>query len=110
MKNYSIDIKSLWSKISSLKYSYNKMGIKPERDWAVMFIVGAFMVLTCTVFAGYFYYQISNRAFFQVERVVDEGQIKINRPLLDSVVREIDMKTSKFYGLDGISTIADPGN
>lgn len=110
MKNYALDINTLWSKISSLRYSYNKIGIKPERDWIIMFLVGTLMVSACTVFAGYFYYQISNRAFFQVERVVDESQLKINRPLLDSVVREIDIKNSQFYVLDNNLAVGDPGS
>ena len=110
MKNYALDINTLWSKISSLRYSYNKIGIKPERDWIIMFLVGTLMVSACTVFAGYFYYQISNRVFFQFERVVDESQLKINRPLLDSVVREIDIKNSQFYVLDNNLAVGDPGS
>jgi len=110
MNKYSEQFKVWLGKIKSVKYSYKKRGIKPTRDWNILFVTSFIMTIFIASYAVYFYSQVNNGGIFQVEMVEEVGEVKVNRPLLDTVIKEIDTKTIRFVELEsrGVNA-ADPG-
>ncbi len=88
-------IKPFLPKLFQKKVSYDKGGLRPSRDWRNILITTFLTLCILASFSFYFYLQVGAGKFFAVTQEDTQNEVKINRNLLDKVVKDInDRKAS----------------
>ncbi|KND46714.1 MAG: hypothetical protein AB201_02640 [Parcubacteria bacterium C7867-006] len=102
-------IKDWFKKVTKTKNSYEKGEIKPTRDWRVILTTTFFVLVILGGVASFFYFQVSNGSLFSVSPDMSDGEIKINRPLFDKAVADINIRKTVFERVkDGKNIPSDP--
>ncbi len=83
-------IKIWFSKNLQKKNSYDREGIRPTKDWEIILGLTLLAFFVSVVVAGYFYIQVNSNSVFQVDADIVENEVKINKPLLDKTISDIN--------------------
>jgi hypothetical protein len=109
MKEYINKLKVLYSSLKITRTSYNKKGIRPENDWRILLITTFIILCVVSAYAVYFYIEVRDGKIFVTEKDNINNQTKLNKPLLDKIVNEIDSKNIEFLKLQNSSLgLKDP--
>ncbi len=104
-KKINTVFKSLFKK----EISYNKGSIKPHRDWKIILVFTFLILLFLGSISVYFYFQVDGGNIFSVPFDESQKEVKINKPLLDKTIGELNARKKSFEDmLLGSTTPPDP--
>jgi len=85
-------IKKYLGRFENKTPSYERKGIKPERDWGVILILGLIFLCLSGILARYIFVQIEKGNLFSSEVEKTDEKIIINQKLLEETVNRMDTK------------------
>src|SRR3989338_2224417 len=95
MNDFSKQIKYWFSKYLSRPPSYESKSLKPKRDWVILLSASCIVLLSLGVFALYFYIEVSHGRLFIVSQDEFNRKAKINTPLLNKTVEDINTRATR---------------
>jgi len=84
-------------------FSYERKGIRPNRDWNIILICAGLMLSALIFIAFYFYFQIEEGQIFMVNEKDSQREIKINAELFQKIVNDINTR------IENLEAINHPG-
>ncbi len=82
-------IKSWYKSQNKSEISYDKIGINPGKQWAVVLLVTFLVLFILAILAFYLYVEIESGNFFETENKDFLSDVKINNTLLEKVLGDI---------------------
>lgn len=109
MSHLQQQFKMWYDKIQSRQISYDKIGIRPTREWRMILITIFILLCFSAVATFYFYREVNQGKLFVVVNNDTETQVKINKTLLKKTVDEINAREASMNQINaGKVSLPDP--
>ncbi len=100
-------IKKWFERISKGRFSYDKIGIKPESDWRKIVIITTIVFCLEMILSCFIYFQIKDNRWFTFPENGTVNYASLNQNLLQKTVGQINAKNTIFSSQAG-NNISDP--